>query len=233
MTYTEYTKRFCNARRTRFGWDVKGVSNASELHKCLKTVMMRRLKSDVLQDLPAKQRSIVPVTISDKDKERESRDTLLQLGSARQAVSEITDFDADDVANAANWEARKLLMQAYQASGIAKAPSTTEYIIDWLEGSDSTQKLVVFAHHKEVLDYIESTISKRYKGKLGMMRIDGSVPPAERAQRVKKFQTNKHVRLSLLSMTAAGVGLTLTAASNIVFAELHWTPGVLAQAEDR
>ena len=233
MTYTEYTKRFCNARRTRFGWDVKGVSNATELHKCLKTVMMRRLKSDVLQDLPAKQRSIVPVTISDKDKERESRDTLLQLGSARQAVSEITDFDADDVANAANWEARKLLMQAYQASGIAKAPSTTEYIIDWLEGSDSTQKLVVFAHHKEVLDYIESTISKRYKGKLGMMRIDGSVPPAERAQRVKKFQTNKHVRLSLLSMTAAGVGLTLTAASNIVFAELHWTPGVLAQAEDR
>ena len=66
-----------------------------------------------------------------------------------------------------------------------------------------------------------------------MMRIDGSVNPAERALRVEKFQTNKNVRLSLLSMTAAGVGLTLTAASNIIFAELHWTPGVLAQAEDR
>ena len=122
---------------------------------------------------------------------------------------------------------------AYQASGIAKAPATTDYIIDWLDGSDSSQKLVVFAHHKEVLDYIETHINQRYKGKLGMMRIDGGVNPAERALRVKKFQTNKNVRLSLLSMTAAGVGLTLTAASNIIFAELHWTPGVLAQAEDR
>ena len=105
--------------------------------------------------------------------------------------------------------------------------------MDWLEGTDSTQKLVVFAHHKEVLDYIETTIAAKYKGRLGMMRIDGSVPPAERALRVKKFQTNEKVRLSLLSMTAAGVGLTLTAASNIIFAELHWTPGILAQCEDR
>ena len=103
-------------------------------------------------------------------------------------------------------------MAAYQASGVAKAPATTEYIIDWLEGSDSTQKILVFAHHKEVLDYIETTISKKYKGKLGMMRIDGSVPPAERAIRVKKFQSNKTIRVALLSMTAAGVGLTLTAA---------------------
>ena len=123
--------------------------------------------------------------------------------------------------------------EAYQASGIAKAPSTTEYILDWLDGTDSAQKLVVFAHHKEVLDYIETTIAAKYKGRLGMMRIDGSVPPAERALRVKKFQTNEQVRLSLLSMTAAGVGLTLTAASNIIFAELHWTPGILAQCEDR
>ena len=122
---------------------------------------------------------------------------------------------------------------AYQASGIAKAPSTTEYILDWLEGSDSTQKLVVFAHHKDVLDYIETNISKKYKGRLGMIRIDGSVSPAERALKVKNFQSNVTIRLALLSMTAAGVGLTLTAASNIVFAELHWTPGILAQAEDR
>jgi len=233
MRYGEYTKRYCNARRTRFGYDVKGVSNADELHVRLKSVMMRRLKCDVLKDLPSKQRAIVPVGIADKGKEREGRETMARLGDARRAVSEITEMDGDDVANSAQWESRKLLMQAYQASGVAKAPATTEYILDWLEGSDSTQKLVVFAHHKEVLDYIETTVSKKYKGRLGMMRIDGSVPPAERAIRVKKFQSNKKIRLSLLSMTAAGVGLTLTAASNIIFAELHWTPGVLAQAEDR
>lgn len=50
---------------------------------------------------------------------------------------------------------------------------------------------------------------------------------------MKKFQTCDNVRVALLSVTAAGVGLTLTAASTVIFAELHWTPGVLAQAEDR
>ena len=68
MRYMEYTKRYCNAKRTRFGWDCKGVSNADELHVCLKKVMVRRLKSEVLQDLPPKQRSIVPVVIVDKEK---------------------------------------------------------------------------------------------------------------------------------------------------------------------
>ena len=232
MCYTEYTKRYCNAKRTRFGWDVKGVSRPEELNQCLRRVMIRRLKADVLHDLPAKQRSIVPVGI-DKERERECRDNITLLGAAREAVMSISLDDADDEANAANFEARQLLNAAYQTSGVAKAPATTEYILDWLEGSDPSQKLVVFAHHKQVLDYMETTINKKYKGKLGMMRIDGSVPPAERALRVKKFQNNKNCRLAILSVTAAGVGLTLTAASNIVFAELHWVPGVLAQAEDR
>ncbi len=62
-SYTAYTKKYCNARRSRFGWDVKGISNADELHGKLKSVMVRRLKADVLDDLPPKQRSIIPVQI--------------------------------------------------------------------------------------------------------------------------------------------------------------------------
>jgi SNF2 family DNA or RNA helicase len=51
-TYSAYTKRYCNARRGRFGWDVTGCSNAHELHSKLATVMVRRLKRDVLSQLP-------------------------------------------------------------------------------------------------------------------------------------------------------------------------------------
>ena len=167
-----------------------------------------------------------------KEKEKECREIMSQLSTARQSLAEILDDACDEEANSARFESRRLLMEAYRVSGIAKAPSTTEYILDWLDGS-GTQKLIVFAHHKDVLDYMETTIKAKYKGKLGMMRIDGSVPPAERALFVKKFQSNASMRLALLSMTAAGVGLTLTAASSIIFAELHWVPGVLAQAEDR
>ena len=226
-SYTSYTKTYCNARRGRFGWDVSGLSNADELHTKLKSVMIRRLKADVLKELPAKQRCIVPVTIQESKHVKECRDIISQLNETRSAVSSLVGEEASE----ANFEARSLLMQAYQASGTGKAQAVAEYVLDWLRGS-GTQKVLVFAHHKGVLDTIEAAVSKHLKG-VGHMRIDGSVPPAERAARVKKFQTKAQVRLALLSVTAAGVGLTLTAASSVIFAELHWTPGVLAQAEDR
>jgi SWI/SNF-related matrix-associated actin-dependent regulator 1 of chromatin subfamily A len=233
MNFTQYTRRYCAAKQKRFGWDVKGISNADELHQCLKKIMLRRLKSQVLQDLPSKQRSIVPIIMKDAEKIKESKYVMLDWAAVCKARDNISDLDADDVAQAAVRDSQRAMMQAYQAGGVAKASAVAEYIIDWLRGCDSTQKLVVFAHHQDVMNAISTAISTEFKGKLGMMRIDGSVSPQERAKRVKQFQTNKGVRLALLSMTAAGVGLTLTAASNIIFAELHWTPGVLAQAEDR
>ena len=225
--YSHFTKRYCNARYTRFGFDCTGLSNADELHKKLKTIMIRRLKADVLTELPAKQRSMVPVKIHNSKNIKECKDIIARLNEARAAVDSLVGEDASD----ANFEARKLLMQAYQASGCGKAQAVADYVLDWLRGC-GTQKVLVFAHHKEVLDTIEDAVSKAFKG-VGHIRIDGAVSPADRASRVKKFQTKPQIRLALLSVTAAGVGLTLTAASSVIFAELHWTPGVLAQAEDR
>jgi len=65
------------------------------------------------------------------------------------------------------------------------------------------------------------------------MRIDGSTPHRERADNVRKFQSDPNCRVAIIGMLAGGVGITLTAASHVFFAELHWTPGVLHQAEDR
>ena len=224
--YTRFTKRFCNARRGRFGWDVNGLSNAQELHIKLKQIMVRRLKANVLQELPPKQRSVIPIQLRG-DKKKDSESIVKELLETRQSVSELV----GDEANSANFEARRLLMQAYQASGIAKSAGVCDYLLEWLRGSGS-QKVLIFAHHKGVLDALEVVVAKEYKG-TGHIRIDGSVNCQERAVRVRKFQTCSQVRVAILSMTAAGVGLTLTAATTCMFAELHWTPGVLAQAEDR
>lgn len=220
--YTKYTKQHCNARRGRFGWDVNGLSNADELHQKLQQVMVRRLKSDVLHELPPKQRSIVPIQIA-KGKVKECQELMQELKDTRQSVSEL----AGDEASSADFDARRLLMQAYQASGVAKAAGICDYLIEWLRGSGG-QKVLVFGHHKALLDALEVAVSKELKGS-GHIRIDGQVPPNERAARVRKFQTCPRVRVGILSMTAAGVGLTLTAATTVMFAELHWTPGVLAQ----
>ena len=71
------------------------------------------------------------------------------------------------------------------------------------------------------------------KRKTQFIRIDGATPTTVRGGLVNQFQTVDAVRVAVLSIKAAGMGLTLTAASTVVFGELSWTPGDIVQAEDR
>lgn len=175
-SYTAFTKQYCNARRGRFGWDVSGCSHPDELHDKLRSVMVRRLKSDVLKELPPKQRSIVPVKIQNEHL-KICRELIANMKEARISLKSLVGEEASGV----NFEAKSLLMQSYQASGIGKAQAVADYVLDWLRGS-GTQKVIVFAHHIGVLNTIEAAVSKFLKG-AGHIRIDGSVPSAERASR--------------------------------------------------
>lgn len=89
------------------------------------------------------------------------------------------------------------------------------------------EPLVAFAWHKEV-------IAKVLEGLKGVKTslVVGDTPPAERHQAVKDFQEGK-TQLFLGNITAAGVGLTLTAASRVLFLEMPWTAAELEQCEDR
>lgn len=69
--------------------------------------------------------------------------------------------------------------------------------------------------------------------KIRYIRVDGQVPMETRQKRVKQFEDECDFRIALLSITCAGVGYTLTSASTVIFAELHWTPAAMVQAEDR
>jgi SWI/SNF-related matrix-associated actin-dependent regulator of chromatin subfamily A-like protein 1 len=80
------------------------------------------------------------------------------------------------------------------------------------------------------MDSLETYIQGK---KTGYVRIDGSVNIDQRHQRVTSFQNDEAVRVAILSITACSQGLTLTAASTIVFAELFFTPSIMTQAEDR
>ncbi|KAJ8434665.1 hypothetical protein Cgig2_030051 [Carnegiea gigantea] len=71
------------------------------------------------------------------------------------------------------------------------------------------------------------------KKKIGCIRIDGGTPAESRQALVAEFQEKESIKAAVLSIRAGGVGLTLTAASTVIFAELSWTPGDLIQAEDR
>jgi hypothetical protein len=87
-----------------------------------------------------------------------------------------------------------------------------------------------FVFQKDVIDGLCSVLDENKKPHI---RIDGSTPSSQRQALVDLFQTTPTCRVAVLSITAAGVGLTLTAASNVFFAELFYNPGALMQAEDR
>ncbi len=85
-------------------------------------------------------------------------------------------------------------------------------------------KFLIFAHHYDVLDAIEDTVIKR---KVSHIRIDGKIDITKRYEAVRKFQTDPECLVAVLSLTASCTGITLTAASTVVFAEMTWTPGIM------
>jgi len=210
-SYKSFTERYCNRKVGPFGVDVSGASNLGELHGKLGGVMVRRLKVDVLTQLPPKRRQRVMMDITKKEDVEELeqlRRELQQAGSDKGAM-------------------HAAVSRLHVATSKAKEDGVCEYVREVLEGGT---KLLVFGHHLSMLDALE-TMATRLK--VGWVRIDGSKSTADRHAAVKRFQAEPKVQIAILGILAAGVGLTLTAASTVIFAELHWTPGVLVQAEDR
>jgi SNF2 family DNA or RNA helicase len=188
-----------------------------ELHeKLTKTIMIRRLKKDVLPELPDKQYSSIPMEISNWTMYLEAQDDFIKF------IRETKGLDAArKVSNAEQLTKIEALKQLAVAGKLKQA-------ITWIEDMlDSGEKLVVFAVHKDVID----TLMEKFGDKA--VKIDGSVSSINRDKAVEAFQNDEKVRLFVGNIKAAGVGLTLTAASNVAFLELPWTSSHLSQAEDR
>ncbi|XP_078695209.1 DNA annealing helicase and endonuclease ZRANB3-like [Branchiostoma floridae x Branchiostoma belcheri] len=231
-SWTKFSKRYCNAHQVFYGrfsrWDTNGASNLAELHSNLQPLMIRRLKAQVLTQLPPKRRQRIPFDVPEGEHKKELdklaaewRD-LIGRGAVPQS------HDQQGMADNPSFRIRQLITEWYHTTALAKAGSVQEYIKVLLE--NESMKFIVFGHHKHMLQAVTQTL---IHSKIKYIRIDGSVPSAERTHLVHQFQGDPTVKVAVLSILAAGTGLTLTAASHVVFAELYWTPGVLEQAEDR
>ncbi|KAM9287592.1 SWI/SNF-related matrix-associated actin-dependent regulator of chromatin subfamily A-like protein 1 isoform 4-T5 [Morus bassanus] len=207
--------RYCDARKMPWGWDYSRSSNLTELKILLEeSIMIRRLKSDVLSQLPAKQRKMVVVA-----PEGISAKTKAVLAAEAEKM-------AKGYGN--KQQEKTALLLFYSRTAEAKIHSVIEYILELLESGN--HKFLVFAHHKVMLDAVVAELEKKH---VEYIRIDGSTPSAERQSLCQKFQSSEKQVVAVLSLTAANMGLTLSAAELVVFAELFWNPGVLIQAEDR
>uniref|UniRef100_A0ABI7YIX2 Zinc finger RANBP2-type containing 3 n=1 Tax=Felis catus TaxID=9685 RepID=A0ABI7YIX2_FELCA len=179
-TWTEYAKRYCNAHMRFFGkrpqWDCRGASNLNELHHLLSDIMIRRLKTDVLTQLPPKVRQRIPFD--------------LPSAAAKELNTSFEEWEK--LMRAPNSGATETVMglitRMFKQTAIAKAGAVKDYIKMMLQ--NDSLKFLVFAHHLSMLQACTEAVIE-----------------------------NK--------------GLTFTAATHVVFAELYWDPGHIKQAEDR
>lgn len=213
----DYAFKYCGAHHNGFGWDFNGATNTKELHELLiNTIMLRRLKKDVLHDLPAKIYSYTPIELSNYEEYYKAEVNFVRF------IKEHKGEEA--AAKASNAEALAEIEGLKQLAVKGKIESA----INWIEDAlDSNGKLVVFCTHK----FVVNRLMEKFESIA--VKIDGSVTGQQRQDAVDRFQNDETVRLFIGNIKAAGIGLTLTASSNVVFLELPWTPGDLTQAEDR
>lgn len=210
-SFWKYAQRYCGATQGTFGWDFSGASNLDELQIKLRSVfMVRRLKSEVLKELPAKRRQVVLVEPDAKGKKLIEKEKI--------AYENYLAKPGDSVSIGELSRLRKEV-------ALYKVPFVLEHCDDLLEDG-GVKKLIIFAHHKEVVDKIMAHYGA------AAVKIDGRTT-GDRNEIVDRFQNDPTVKVFVGSILAAGVAITLTAASTVVFAELDWVPGNMTQAEDR
>lgn len=215
-SFFQYAKRYCGAQYTGFGWNFSGASNKEELHSILtSSCMIRRLKSEVLPDLPQKIRTVVPLKI----------DNIKEYRKAEKDFSAWLKKNGKGKGASANALAQIEYLKQICIKGKMK------WIIQWIENYlDQEEKLVVIATHRKTIRDFRRYFKER---SIKTVKLVGGMEKGERHRSVKRFQTKKNIRIFFGNIKAAGVGITLTAANSLIMTELGWNPSAHDQAEDR
>jgi SNF2 family DNA or RNA helicase len=220
----------------------------SAARKCVIDLgIVRRRKIDVAADIPARRTADLPVELDDKtgrsirEAERDLARRLVAryetaLANRRSGVVDgVTGIDHALVRKVAASEQKETSTKAagenvfsmMRRIGQAKAGLAADYAAQLAR---SAGKVVFFAKHIDVLDAAEEVFAKQG---LRFSSIRGDQTPASRQKNIDAFVNDQDVAIAVCSLTAAGVGLNLQVASNIVLAELSWTDAEQTQAIDR
>jgi SWI/SNF-related matrix-associated actin-dependent regulator 1 of chromatin subfamily A len=204
--YTNFNYRYCGGEAER----CRTAYNANELNTILKdTIMIRRLKADVLKELPKKRHIKVELDVD--------------LTRYQQIINEwVERIKKGEEASTSVMTVRAKLRECIANDKIPK-------LVEWTDGflEDTGRKLVIFAHHKIII----KMLAKHFEGRCVV--IDGSTKDVDRNDAVHRFQTDDSIRVFIGSITACAESITLTAASDVCMAEHIYNPKKMEQAEDR
>jgi SNF2-related domain/Helicase conserved C-terminal domain len=216
----------------------------SAARKCVIDLgIVRRRKVDVAADIPARRTADLPVELDEKvgrsirAAERDLARRLVSqyetaLVSRRSGVGQGIDHDL--VRRVATWEQKNAstttgenVFSMMRRIGQAKAGLAADYATQLAR---SAGKVVFFAKHVDVMDVAEEAFARQG---MRFSSIRGGQTPSTRQKNIDAFMNDPDVAIAVCSLTAAGVGLNLQVASNIVLAELSWTDAEQTQAIDR
>ncbi|MET0837986.1 MAG: C-terminal helicase domain-containing protein [Marmoricola sp.] len=206
--------------------------------------IVRRRKVDVAADIPARRVADLPVELDDeagrsiREAEAElARRLVRRYDSAlatRTSGPVVEGIDHELVRRIATWEREdsdsstgENVFGMMRRIGQAKAGLAADYTAQLAR---SVGKVVFFAKHVDVMDVAEETFEKRG---LRYSSIRGDQTPSARKKNIEAFVNDPDVAVVVCSLTAAGVGINLQVASNMVLAELSWTDAEQTQAIDR
>jgi SWI/SNF-related matrix-associated actin-dependent regulator 1 of chromatin subfamily A len=220
-------------------WHFDGASNTDELQRKLReTVMVRRLKADVLTELPPKSHQIIELPCNglqrlvEEELRIESNYQAKKVGlenlrdAARVAgIHDTFEKACSELKKEYNVYFGAMAKLAHDIA-VAKLPKIIEYCLEILEGEE---KLAVFCHHHDVVFGLEKAFKE---AGIEAVRLTGMENKDEKEAAVVAFQGGS-ARVFIGSLQAAQVGITITKACRAVMAELDWTPGVMDQAADR
>jgi SWI/SNF-related matrix-associated actin-dependent regulator 1 of chromatin subfamily A len=207
----------------QFGKRFRGADAHLRLHWHLRArCFARRLKADVLPQLPAKTRAVVPIELDNEPEYRLAENDLIAW-----LQSQPYDLHELDARVAAALRAERLVR--LNALKLLAARGKLHAALAWIHDfCSSGERLVVFAHHRE----IQRALLERFPHALHILGEDS---PVARDAALQAFQApdRPENQLIVCSIEVAGHGITLTRSSNVAFLELDWTPAKHDQAEDR
>lgn len=213
------------------------VKRANLQRKLRSTIMVRRLKTEVLKDLPMKFRKVIELPYEDeelKEFERQatrkiSTDRMEELKAALELAKASDNFADYDTAIQNIQEGCSAQFEMMAELRHRTALATLPYAIDHLRmcfEELKIPKIVFFCHHRDVSDAVHAAFPHS-------VQHYGGMDDMKKQAAVDGFQLDPHVNLFVGSIRASGVGITLTAGSHCVFGEFDWVPGRMVQAEDR
>jgi len=205
---------YCDAKKVKMGrlpefWDFSGAKDLDKLREEWRDYILRRQKKDVLAELPDKILQVIEFDDDGNDtkSERQEFDATVKRLGFKKAVEEVH------------------FSTLRQRVALHKCDNAVKHIADILQEED---KVVVFAHHRAVIDALYTKLSRDYQ----VAKITGDTPVISRMEQVNLFQEG-NARVFLGNIQAAGVGITLTAAKTCVFVESSFVPAEITQACDR